>query len=60
MDKARHKNYCTIDHANKRRELAQLTPYQFWLRQATRSNVDPAAGRDRNIGAFHTGRLSPR
>jgi hypothetical protein len=60
MDEARHKNYCTIDHANKRRELAQLTPYQFWLRQTARKKVDPAAGRDRNTGTFHTGPISAR
>lgn len=27
------KDFCTIDHANTQKELAQLTPYQFWLDQ---------------------------
>jgi hypothetical protein len=30
------KQYCTLDHANKRRELARQTPYEFWLRQVSR------------------------
>jgi hypothetical protein len=56
-----HKNYCTIDHANKRRELAEQTPYEFWLRQVSRNNnADPRPGRDRNAGTFHTGRFTPR
>ncbi|MGH8194812.1 MAG: hypothetical protein ACREQ8_10485 [Woeseiaceae bacterium] len=56
MGKDKYKNYCTIDHANKRRELAQQTPYQFWLAQVNRNNApDPLAERDRNTGTFHTG-----
>lgn len=61
MGKEGHKNYCTIDHANKRREMARQTPYQFWLRQVKRNNtVDPKAEGDRNTGTFHTGPLTPR
>jgi hypothetical protein len=36
MKKRSGKQYCTLDHANKRRELARQTPYEFWLRQASR------------------------
>lgn len=50
MAKSRDKRYCTLDHANKRRELAQQTPYQFWVRQlerrsTTENPAGPEAGR---------------
>lgn len=35
------KQYCTLDHANKRRELARQTPYEFWLRQVSRHGACP-------------------
>lgn len=30
--------YCTLDHANKRKELAERSPYQFWLEQLRRDS----------------------
>lgn len=45
MKKRIGKQYCTLDHANKRRELAGQTPYQFWVRQATRHGTSDDAGR---------------
>lgn len=35
----RRKNYCTIDHSNKQKELAEQTPYQFWLGQVKRKGT---------------------
>lgn len=41
MKKRSGKQYCTLDHANKRRELARQTPYEFWLRQISRGAQEP-------------------
>jgi hypothetical protein len=36
MEKNQRKEYCLIDHANKQRELARFTPYEFWTNQIKR------------------------
>jgi hypothetical protein len=36
MQKKRRKEYCLIDHANKQKELARFTPYEFWTNQVKR------------------------
>jgi hypothetical protein len=36
MEKNQRKEYCLIDHANKQKELAQFTPYEFWTNQVKR------------------------
>lgn len=33
------RTYCTLDHANKRKELAERSPYQFWLEQLRRESA---------------------
>lgn len=41
------RTYCTLDHANKRKELAECSPYQFWLEQLRRESegrIDEGAG----------------
>ena len=37
------RRYCTLDHADKRRELAEQTPYQFWLLQVRRGSAGRVA-----------------
>ena len=32
----KRKEYCSIDHANKQKELARFTPYEFWTNQVKR------------------------
>lgn len=34
----RRRTYCTLDHANKRKEMARRSPYQFWLEQLRRDS----------------------
>jgi len=36
MEKNQRKEYCLIDHANKQKELARCTPYEFWTNQVKR------------------------
>jgi hypothetical protein len=36
MQKDRRKEYCVVDHANKQKELARFTPYEFWTNQVKR------------------------
>jgi hypothetical protein len=36
MKKNTRKEYCSIDHANKQKELARFTPYEFWANQVKR------------------------
>jgi len=36
MEKSKRKEYCLIDHANKQKELARFTPYEFWTNQVKR------------------------
>jgi hypothetical protein len=36
MDRDKGKKYCIVDHANKKKELARWTPYEFWVNQAKR------------------------
>lgn len=53
MGDNRSKNYCTIDHSNKQKELARQTPYQFWLGQVSRTSAaNSRPGRAENTGRF--------
>jgi hypothetical protein len=36
MPKNQRKEYCLIDHANKQKELARFSPYEFWTNQVKR------------------------
>jgi hypothetical protein len=36
MEESSRKKYCLIDHANKQKELARFTPYEFWSNQVKR------------------------
>ena len=36
MDGDKNRKYCVVDHANKQKELARWTPYEFWLNQVRR------------------------
>jgi hypothetical protein len=38
MEKNQRKEYCLIDHANKQKELARFTPYEFWTNQIKRQD----------------------
>jgi hypothetical protein len=52
----RRRTYCTLDHANKQRELAERSPYQFWLEQLRRESE----GRLDEAGTEHGHRRVPR
>jgi hypothetical protein len=43
MDSDKDRKYCVVDHANKQKELARWTPYEFWLNQVRRGR--PAASK---------------
>jgi hypothetical protein len=47
MEKNRRKEYCLIDHANKQKELARFTPYEFWANQVKRRDFR-SAEKDKN------------
>ncbi|MEX2124137.1 MAG: hypothetical protein WD795_09610 [Woeseia sp.] len=40
MGSDKGKKYCIVDHANKRKELARWTPYEFWLNQVKRGRTE--------------------
>lgn len=44
------KEYCLVDHANKRKDLAHLPPYDFWVRQLERRGSADSA----DSGSRHT------
>ena len=52
MSKAKAKKYCTVDHANKQKELARWTPYEFWENQVKRKKPPepPASGEPEEPG----------
>jgi hypothetical protein len=52
MTGGKGKKYCIVDHANKRKELARCTPYEFWMSQVRRQppgRADTAAAPDRPL-----------
>jgi hypothetical protein len=50
MEKNQRKAYCLIDHANKQRELARFTPYEFWTNQVKRRDFRDSE-KDKNAKA---------
>ena len=52
MDSDKDRKYCVVDHANKQKELARWTPYEFWLDQVRRGR--PAASKSGTDGKGRT------
>ena len=51
MQKNERKEYCVIDHANKQKELARFTPYEFWTSQVKRRDFrHPEKDKNRKAG----------
>jgi hypothetical protein len=46
MQKNKRKEYCLIDHANKQKELARFSPYEFWTNQVKRRPCQKAKAED--------------
>jgi hypothetical protein len=44
MDGGKGKKYCIVDHANKQKELARWTPYEFWVSQVKRRKPADTGG----------------
>ncbi|HWM29664.1 MAG TPA: hypothetical protein VNQ14_14480 [Woeseiaceae bacterium] len=52
MDSHKDRKYCVVDHANKQKELARWTPYEFWLNQVRRGR--PTASKSGTDGKGRT------
>jgi hypothetical protein len=57
MSDEKRKSVCTIDHANKHKEILEARPYTWWLKNAEQLK---AARRDRRSGSFRRDRPDRR